>query len=136
MDLVDHVDVLLVLGVDSHATILGQRHKLKLLHAIHNSSHNLSNNGSFFDQDEGACFTKLDVAEDPVHCLGKLRVLLDVSEVLVNLLVVNIFKPVELESQELGIDSEEYVVSDQRNAVVCAMKLELRVNHFPRVICS
>ena len=83
-----------------------------------------------------ACFPKLDVAEDPVHCLGKLRVLLDVSEVLVNLLVVNIFKPVELESQELGIDSEEYVVSDQRNAVVCAMKLELRVNHFPRVICS
>ena len=128
--------MLLVLGVDSHATILCQRHKLKLFHAIHNSSHNLSNNGSFLDQDEVSCFTKLDVAEDPVHCLGKLRVLLDVSEVLVNLLVVNIFKPVELESQELGVDSEEYVVSEQRNAVVCAMKLEFRVNHFPRVICS
>jgi|TARA_B110000305_G_scaffold183211_1_gene203491 hypothetical protein len=86
--------MLLVLGVDSHATILGQRHKLKLLHAIHNSSHNLSNDGSLLDQDEVTCFTKLDVAEDPVHCLGKLRVLLDVSEVLVNLLVVNIFEPV------------------------------------------
>ena len=83
-----------------------------------------------------ACFTKLDVAEDPVHCLGKLCVLLDVSEVLVNLLVVNIFEPVQLESQELGIDSKEYAVSNQRNAVLCAMKLELRVDHFPRVIRS
>ena len=28
LDFVDHVDVFLVLGVDGHATILGQRHKL------------------------------------------------------------------------------------------------------------
>lgn len=134
LNFVDHVDVLLVLRVDSHAAILGERHELELLHSIDNSSHNLSDDGSFLDQDEVACFTKLDVAKDPVHCLGKLRALLDVSEVLVNLLVVNVFKSVQLESQELGVDSEEYVVSNQRNAVLCAMKLELRVYHFPRVI--
>lgn len=136
LDFVDHIYVFLVLGVDSHATILSQRHKLQLLHSIDNSAHNLSDDGSLLDQDEVACFAKLDVAEDPVHCLGKLRVLLDVSEVLVNLLVVNIFKPVQLESQELGVDSEKDVVSNQRNAVLGAMKLELRVYHFPRVIRS
>ena len=136
LDFVDHINMLLVLAVDGHATILGQGHKFKLFHAVHNTSHNLSDDGSFLDQDEVACFTKLDVAKYPVHCLGKLRVPLDISVVLINLLVVNIFKPIKLEGQEPGIDSKEYVVSDERNAVLCAMKLELRANHFPRVIRS
>ena len=128
--------MLLILRIDAHAAILRQRHELKLLHPIDNPAHNLADDGGLLDQDEVARFTEFDVSKDSVHSLGKFRVLFDVSVVLVNLLVVNILEAVQLKSEKLRINPEENVVSNQRNAVIRAMKLEFRVNHFPRVIRS
>ena len=110
----------------------------ELLHFIDNTSHELSDDGGLLDQDQVRDTLELDVSKHSVDRFLKYCLSLYTIIFLVDTLVVDVPKTIELEFQLLvvlliWVDPEEEAITLEGDAVVCAVKLVLWFKNFSRV---
>ena len=131
----DHVDILLIINIYFHIALVIERDEHELLNLINEPLQNLANNRRLFNKNEVTNCLEFNVAKHTKERLFELCSLLYLSEVAVDLRLINtiITDPIQLKLELFGVNTEQNVVPTDGEALRIQVKVVFWCNELPCV---